>query len=419
MSKTVLSFLLVIFVITGCKGPHFGDANGWTDDQKIEFENILNSDKYSSICNLKSLYRDYLDTNRTDTAILSKILIGYSRNLAKSCIDIDSFKRAMRERKKEKIHSYFEINQRDFSASDVISMLNDGDTIEEIMQRYAPKNPLFKKFVRAYNHHKGDRKLKLSVERSKLLSDEGWGNRYALINVPEFMFRLIENNQTTMKFPVVVGKPKWQTPIFSDEMEYVVLNPTWNVPDNIAKADEIPKIIKNPNYLKRKNMLVYKSSGMATHPVDPSKVPWRSMLSKKYEKRSLPYKIIEQPSKKNALGLVKFMFPNKFSVYMHDTPSKSYFKRAKRAYSHGCIRLSQPIGLLKHLSDRNLTLDMDSINKRFETGKTQYLTLKEKIPVHIVYMTAFIEEDGSIKHFDDVYGFDKIQRLIGEDSSGN
>ena len=419
MSKTVLSFLLVIFVITGCKGPHFGDANGWTDDQKIEFENILNSDKYSSICNLKSLYRDYLDTNRTDTAILSKILIGYSRNLAKSCIDIDSFKRAMRERKKEKIHSYFEINQRDFSASDVISMLNDGDTIEEIMQRYAPKNPLFKKFVRAYNQHKGDRKLKLSVERSKLLSDEGWGNRYALINVPEFMFRLIENNQTTMKFPVVVGKPKWQTPIFSDEMEYVVLNPTWNVPDNIAKADEIPKIIKNPNYLKRKNMLVYKSSGMATHPVDPSKVPWRSMLSKKYEKRSLPYKIIEQPSKKNALGLVKFMFPNKFSVYMHDTPSKSYFKRAKRAYSHGCIRLSQPLNLLKHLSDSNLTIDMDSIDKKFKTEKTQYLTLKEKIPVHIVYMTAFIEEDGSIKHFDDVYGFDKIQRLIGEDSSGN
>lgn len=418
--KHLVFIIAVIFVMSGCRGPHIGDKNGWSDEQKAEFEQILKIDKYSSLCNLTPLYQKYLQNG--DTALLSKILVGYSRNLAKSCIDIDSFKAQMRKRKENKIHSYFEIVQRSYSASDVLSMLDDGYTIEEIMQKYAPKNPLFTKLSKINSKYLGGRgmskanyrKLRLSVERTKLLPDEGWGDRYALINVPEFQFRLIENNVTTMKFPVVVGKKNWQTPIFSSTMTYIVLNPTWNVPDNIAREEEIPKIIKNPNYLKKKNMLVYKNYDVDSKPVNPATVPWRSLLSDKYKKKRLPYKIIEQPSKKNALGVVKFMFPNKFSVYMHDTPSKSYFKRKVRAYSHGCVRLSNPIGLLKHLSDNNLTEDMDSINKKFETKKMQYMTLKEKIPVHIVYLTAFLEENGRLKFFGDIYGYDKIQHLIGE-----
>ncbi len=418
--KKLISFVTVVIVMSGCKGPHLGDANGWSDDQQTEFEQILKKDKYASLCNLRPLYQEYLQ--KKDTAILTKILVGYSRNLAKSCIDIDTFKAQMRKRKDNKIHSHFDIVQRSYSATDVVSMLNDGYTIAEIMQKYAPKNPLFKKFAKLNSQHingKGlnpanYRKLKLSVERTKLLSDEGWGKRYALVNIPEFEFRLIENNTTTMKFPVVVGKKKWQTPVFSSTMTYIVLNPTWNVPDNIAKAEEIPKIIKNPNYLKKKNMLVYKSYDVDSKPVNPSSVPWKSLLSEKYKKRGLPYKIIEQPSKRNALGVVKFMFPNKFSVYMHDTPSKSYFKRSVRAYSHGCVRLSNPLGLLKHLSDNNITEDMNSINKKFESKKMQYMTLKEKIPVHIVYLTAYPEENGQLKFFQDIYGFDKIQHLIGE-----
>ncbi len=418
--KSLAIIIAVIFAVTGCRGPHIGDANGWSDEQKAEFEQILKRDKYASLCNLTPIYQKYLQNG--DTALLSKILVGYSRNLAKSCIDIDSFKAEMKKRKENKIHSHFEIVQRSYSASDVLSMLDDGYTIEEIMQKYAPKNPLFTKLAKINSKYLGGRgmsranyrKLRLSVERTKLLTDEGWGDRYALINVPEFQFRLIENNVTTMKFPVVVGKKSWQTPIFSSTMTYIVLNPTWNVPDNIAREEEIPKIIKNPNYLKKKNMVVYKNYDVDSRPVDPATVPWKSLLSEKYKKKRLPYKIIEQPSKRNALGVVKFMFPNKFSVYMHDTPSKSYFKRKVRAYSHGCGRLSNPIGLLKHLSDSNITEDMDSINKKFETKKMQYMTLKEKIPVHIVYLTAFLEENGRLKFFGDIYGYDKIQHLIGE-----
>ena len=420
---TLISFTVI--VITGCRGPHLGDANGWSDDQKAEFEQILSRDKYASLCNLTPLYQKYLQSG--DTALLTKILIGYSRNLAKSCIDIDSFKAEMKKREDEKIHSHFDIIQRSYSSSTVISMLDDGYTIEEIMQKYAPKNPLFKKLSKIYGRHIGGRglsssnyrKLKLSVERTKLLTDDGWGERYALINVPEFEFRLVEHNRTTMKFPVVVGKKRWQTPIFSSTMTYIVLNPTWNVPDNIAKAEEIPKIIKNPRYLKKKNMVVYKNYDVDSKPVDPSTVPWKTLLSDKYKKRRLPYKIIEQPSKRNALGVVKFMFPNKFSVYMHDTPSKSYFKRSVRAYSHGCVRLSNPLGLLKHLSDNNITENMESIDKKFETKKMQYMTLKEKIPVHIVYLTAYPEENGRLKFFGDIYGFDKIQHLTGESDNGS
>jgi hypothetical protein len=423
MKKIRIALVVMTLLFAGCRGPHIGDKNGWGDEQKREFEEILSSDRYASLCNLTPLYQEYLQSG--DTAVLSKLLVGYSVNLANSCIDIEHFREEMRKREEKKIKSHYQISLQNISSAEIISKLRDGYTIKEILNSYKPANPYFYILTRRYLRYRHGglsaenlRKLKLNIERTKIMNDEGWGDRFMLVNIPEYTFRLIEHNRSVMKFPVVVGRKKWQTPVFDSTMKYIVLNPNWNVPDNIARDEEIPKIIRNPFYLKKKNMLVYRNCDDDSKPINPRKVPWRKLLGKEYKKRNLPYKIVELPSEKNALGKVKFIFPNEYSVYMHDTPSKHLFRHKFRAYSHGCIRLSKPIELLERLSDSNLTLERKSIAEIFESKKMRYTTLKEYIPVHIVYLSAFVEEDGSLKFFHDIYGFDTIQRLRGEEQDG-
>lgn len=418
MNKRIYYFgVLVssILLLSGCATMSLGisDPQGWRDRQKKEFEAILASDKYASLCGLEGLYKQYKATK--DTKLLTKLLVGYVQNLANSCIDRASFKAIEKQKQENKIHTSYTFYLQDAPASSIISKLQNGAPISGILAPYIPKNPQFKRLLAKYK--RGDaskanmKKIRMSLERSKVMRDSGW-NTYFLVNVPEFMVYFVENGKTKFSFPVVVGKKDWQTPIFSSKMKYVVLNPTWNVPDNIARREEIPKIIKNKNFLKRKNMIVLKSYDLNEKPIDPRKINWKKFLSPEYQKKAIPYKIIQLPSKSNALGRVKFMFPNKHSVYMHDTNAKSLFKNSYRAYSHGCIRLSKPMMMLDYLAKSGyLVTNKANVDKFMASKELKYVNLKQPIPVHIGYFTAFVKDNGAIKYSPDVYGFDSLMKL--------
>jgi len=186
---------------------------------------------------------------------------------------------------------------------------------------------------------------------------------YILVNIPEFKMHYIENGREVLSMKTVVGKPKMRTPVFSRKMKFVVLNPTWNVPPSIYRKEYAHK---SAAQLRRLG-LRYGSNG----------------------------KLYQPAGRRNALGLVKFLFPNKFNVYMHDTPAKSLFRRSKRAYSHGCIRLEKPMDLLHKLG------------YRYRRGKTSWKTLEHQIPVFVEYHTVWVDKDGIVQFRPDVYGYEK------------
>lgn len=417
MRLKLLWITIAVLLLGGCAGvvPGSGKA-GWRYSQKSDFLEILATDKYGSLCELKPMYAQYLQTK--DASLLNKLLVRYTENLANSCIDIGRFKRALRAKENAKIKTHFAIEKQHVSTGAIMSQISAGKSIEEILSPYIPTSPQFSRLLARYHAMRSGgateslRKIKLNLERTKIMKQAAW-NTYVLINVPEYKFRLFEGGVKTMEFAVIVGKKAWQTPIFSSIMKYIVKNPTWNVPDNIAREEIIPKLLRNPGLLKRKNMVVRRDYNIDSEPVNPKSVNWRMYLGKEYAHRELPYKFIEKSSSRNALGTVKFIFPNRFSVYMHDTQSKGLFRRESRAYSHGCIRLQEPKRLLRHVMNNYTATPYTEPEKKAGKTKTHYVNLTQKIPVHITYFTAYVDEGGSLRFFDDVYGFDAMQHIRG------
>jgi hypothetical protein len=398
-----------LLLLAGCSGiPGVKDANGWKSGDVKAFLSIYTDDRYASACGLDPLYRQY-QTNH-DTAVLSKMLVKYADNLANSCIDLPAFRAAQNSRKGQGIKTFFDLNRQAVSAKVILTKLKKGLSIDDILAPYVPKAPQFKKLLSYYKPGSNDPKqriIRLNIERTKLMPQSNWST-YLEVNVPEYTLRMFEGGSQSLKMPIIVGKPAWQTPIFSSTMKYVVLNPTWTMTENILR-DSITRHLRNfPAYLKRHNMKVFAGFKNDSPEVSARSVPWKQYAGKE-NKTPIPYRVVQGSSKKNALGTVKFMFPNRFSVYMHDTQSKSLFKRKARAYSHGCMRLSQPQTLLKKVATTYGGTSMALVEKHKNNAKISYINLKRKIPVHIVYQTAYV--DGGLKIFPDVYGFDKIQRL--------
>ncbi len=410
--KVMIPFsLTAAFVISGCGGSGFlGLGGDWSSSQKDEFLQILQEDRYSSVCDMQPMIEQYQKTK--DDKVLTKILVNYTENLANGCIDQSSFKSALRAKKSRGINTHYEFYNEYVSSGDIMEKLKKGESIEDILKPYVPNMPQFFPLINAYNSAVSPiqkYKIKLNIERVKLLKPTGW-DTYVLINVPEYKFRLFENGSKSMEFKVIVGKPTWQTPIFSSIMKYITVHPTWNVPDNIARKEEIPKIIKDPSYLRRHNMVVKRDYAPDSPTVDPKTVNWKEYLKPEWANRELPYKIIEKSSSHNALGKVKFMFPNRFSVYMHDTNMKRLFAYQQRAFSHGCIRLEQPLRLLGHLSTFYTKQKFEEVGQILKAKKTKYVSLAQTIPVHIVYLTAYVD-NGVVNFYNDIYGFDKITKL--------
>lgn len=236
------------------------------------------------------------------------------------------------------------------------------------------------------------------------------GKRHVFVNQAAFEMFFIRASKTVDRRRIIVGKPFHKSPMFSDLISYAEFNPTWTVTPNIARNEFLPKLRKDPGYLARNNYLLYRGWGANAPVVDPYSVDWAEVSPSKFS-----YKIVQQPGPKNALGKVKFIFPNKFSVYLHDTPSRQLFASTGRAFSHGCIRVQGPIRFAEKLFDADGTLTPAKISSILEARKTKRTLLKTKVPVHLAYFTAWIDDDGLPLFFNDVYGRDDlVSRILFE-----
>ena len=246
-----------------------------------------------------------------------------------------------------------------------------------------------------------------NLDKTKLYP-KAFENEHIEINIPDFNLRYYRNGQMIMKKGVVVGRMDRPTPLFHDVMSFMVLNPTWTVPDNLIKRDLIHVLREDPNYLVDNNIHVFSGN---------NEIQVTSGMLNKYEHSTsaVPYRFVQYPGDNNALGRVKFMFPNKYSVYLHDTDNKSLLDRRYKVYSSGCVRLEKPFDLVHLLLAPGGQYSRDRIQQILETNKPTTINLPQPVPVHMVYFTAY-EENGLAYFKYDIYLYDKI---IEESVEGN
>ncbi|MDQ2769731.1 MAG: L,D-transpeptidase family protein [Bacteroidota bacterium] len=243
--------------------------------------------------------------------------------------------------------------------------------------------------------------LILNMERWRWLPKKFEAD-YLLVNIPEYTLHVIEDNKEAFNMRVIVGKVLHETPVFSDKMEYVVLAPYWNVPFSIIDNELRSKLVANPNYLDRLDMEVVKGYGKKATTVDPASIDWANVTQENFK-----YTVRRRPGPKNDLGDVKFIFPNENDIYLHDTPHDELFSQSNRSFSHGCVRLAEPIKLATYLLRNRPEWDKQTILDTIANHHEKYITLKEKLPVYLVYFTAWADADGHPHFRDDIYGLDK------------
>ncbi len=243
-------------------------------------------------------------------------------------------------------------------------------------------------------------KIRINLERARWILNN-ISNNMVVVNIPEFHLFYMRDSMIVHETKVMVGKYYHQTPVFKSKMKFIVFNPTWTVPYSIATKEILPKIKKNPNYLAPRNISLIDRNGKIT---PQSSVDWSKITAGNF-----PYTLRQEPGPGNALGKVKFMFPNKHSVYLHDTPSKYLFAREERAFSHGCIRVQNPLKLAEILLNDE-KYDQKGIKKIIDNKKLHQVNLKEPIDVLLTYWTCGINEEDRIYFLKDVYNRD--DRLV-------
>ena len=291
--------------------------------------------------------------------------------------------------------------------------VNEGGGLDKFLDKVRPVHPEYAALqgtltaINEKQHAQGTPdaragQIALNLERWRWLPD-ALGPRHILVNVPAYYMAARENGKPVLEMKVIVGKPENATPIFSDEMETVVFSPYWNVPDSIAEGETAPSAARDPNFLARQNIEILRRTGNGTETVDPRSVNWDDPEAVK----ALAFR--QKPGAKNALGHVKFLFPNPHDVYLHDTPADALFFREGRALSHGCIRLEMPEDLARYMLRDKPEWTDEKIKEAMYAGEEKHVALKEKTPVHIVYFTVWPKGDGDVEVFDDIYGYDAKQ----------
>ena len=231
------------------------------------------------------------------------------------------------------------------------------------------------------------KQLVVNLERMRWMPSQPEG-RLFLVNIPEFVLHALENNNKVFDMKIVVGKEGHNTMMFTKTLNQVVFSPYWNVPPSIVKDEILPEIEKDPNYLAKQEMEIIG------------------------EEDGIP-EIRQLPGDKNALGKVKFLFPNSYNIYFHDTPAKSLFEKNKRAYSHGCIRLSEPEKMAQYLLQNDPAWDAEKIAEAMHAGKERYVKVKDPVEVFITYYTAWVDESGRLNFREDIYSHDeKIEKKM-------
>ncbi|KGJ05183.1 peptidoglycan-binding protein [Paracoccus halophilus] len=238
----------------------------------------------------------------------------------------------------------------------------------------------------------------VALERMRWMRGHDLNARHVWVNLPEYQARIFEGGAEIFSTRTVIGKadPDLETPEFSENMAYMVVNPSWNVPRSITVKEYLPRLRANRNAVG--HLDVVDRAGRV--------VPRNRIDFRKYTAANFPYRMRQKPSDDNALGLVKFMFPNPWNIYLHDTPTKGLFNQTVRAYSHGCIRIGRPFDLAYELLRPQADNPQALFSRALKSGRETYLNLRPQVPVHLVYFTAFPDETGAIRRFRDIYGRD-------------
>jgi murein L,D-transpeptidase YcbB/YkuD len=237
--------------------------------------------------------------------------------------------------------------------------------------------------------------IELNLERWRWLPRD-LGVRYILVNIPAYRLEVWENGRVPLSMRVVAGRKDAQTPIFNDAMTYIVFSPYWNVPPAIARDETLPAIMKDEGFLARSSMEVLDLSGNV---VDPGTIDLEDPTK---------YRFRQRPGRNNSLGLVKFMFPNQFNVYLHDTPAGSLFDRVTRSFSHGCVRIEDPKALAEYLLRDQPEWTSDRIDEAMHALEERVVKLTSPVPVYLGYWTAAADPDG-VRFTRDVYDIDRRQ----------
>ncbi|MDO5622177.1 MAG: L,D-transpeptidase family protein [Paracoccus sp. (in: a-proteobacteria)] len=245
---------------------------------------------------------------------------------------------------------------------------------------------------------RSQRGILLALERMRWMGDADPMARQVWVNIPEFKTQILDGGQQVFDTRVVVGKvdEELQTPEFSDLMEYVVVNPRWNVPRSITVREYLPRLKANRNAVSHIDIVDSRGRKIDRSSIDFSK----------YTEANFPYRMQQQPSDDNALGIVKFIFPNPWNIYLHDTPSKGLFSHNSRAYSHGCVRVGDPVDLATQLLSRQTDNPRGMFDRALAGGNERWLKLDPPLPVHLVYFTTFPDETGRLRTYPDIYNRD-------------
>ncbi|MGF7161761.1 murein L,D-transpeptidase YcbB/YkuD [Rhodoligotrophos appendicifer] len=242
------------------------------------------------------------------------------------------------------------------------------------------------------------RQLVLNMERRRWMPDDT-GKYYVFVNLADQYLKIVDDDRTVHDAKLVVGKPFSRTPIFTQKMSYIVFNPYWNVPTSIAVNEYLPKLKANPAALAAQNFEVVRGETE----ISPYSVSWAN-----YGRGNFPFVLRQKPGPKNALGRLKFMFPNPYNIYIHDTPAKSLFDRDNRFFSHGCMRVQNPEELAKViLSHDDPSWTMERIEQELKVNRNKAVRLKKAIPVYVTYLTAWANKDRAVNFRKDVYGRDQ------------
>ncbi len=251
------------------------------------------------------------------------------------------------------------------------------------------------------------KQLQLTLERWRWMPPD-LPSRLIVVNIPEFVLRAYDNHHAALSMKVIVGKAfrGRETPVFQDEMEYLIFRPYWNVPGKIVRKELIPDIQKKPEFMARHQYRLVNDHGEV---VAPEMVNAQALQ----ELRAGKLGIRQEPGPENSLGLIKFVFPNHYDVYLHGTPEQKLFSRSRRDFSHGCIRVEDPAALAQWVLHDDPAWTRERIESAMEATKSLRVDLPKPLPVLIVYGTAFVEENGEVRFFEDIYGQDlKLERAL-------
>ncbi len=246
--------------------------------------------------------------------------------------------------------------------------------------------------------------LSINLDRWRWLPRD-LGPRHILVNVAGYEMEVVDGGRRVLSMAVVVGEEAWETPVFRDTLDHIIFNPYWNVPASIAESSILPELRSDPDYLERNNFEVVDWSGGSPRVVSTAGMDWSEV-----DAEDFPYTLRQRPGPDHALGQVKFMFPNEYNIYLHDSPAQHLFSEARRAYSAGCVRVEQPFELARLLLEIDSDTSFEDIEGDLGQEGERRVELHGTVPIYIVYLTAWVEEDGTTRFHHDPYHQDRQMR---------